>query len=149
LQAFGWRGGKYDIKYKRPHDTFEIFKGIRTGSSDFGNYLTAYTCTYLYGSFGDYGVRRGGHMYSQKEYGEPDDIGSRYFISAGFLQAREDRGYKGGLMEYINAKITLEDYIFDILSTGQKYNQDFGYLTLSDEQIMQELTNFIYFWNSN
>ena len=147
-EAFGLRGGRYDIKVLYPRDDFGIAEGVQMSASEFGNYLAAYTCTYLYGSYGDWVARIGGEWFSRRQYGEPDDIRSRYYISTGFLQAREDGGYHGGSAEVINAKRTLHEYIVEILTTGEKYDQDSGdYLTLSDAQIQQELQNFNYFWN--
>ncbi len=158
FEAFGSRGpegiGIFDMKIVRPYDTFEIEDGINLIASEFGNYLTGYSCTYLWGSMGEYGVRQGGHYYSYYQYNEPDDIGSRYFISAGVLMAFKDKPRKYNNFSYISARRTLLDYIYEILSTEEKYDQDQkilpnqGRIKLEEWEFIDSLKMFEYFWNT-
>ena len=148
LEAFAWRGYKYDMKYTYGGDTFEIEKGVIVNASEMGNYLTSYTTYYLYGPIGGVCTRLGGEWYSRREYGEPDDLGSRYFISAALLKAQADRGGARGVFEkldFINAKMTLLEGYVERYGYGTIYDQISGN-SLADKD--QELSNFSSFWNS-
>jgi hypothetical protein len=90
-EAFGG-DALFDFKVKRPYDTFEINRGVNLRASQFGNWVTAYTNTRLFGSYGNIGTRIYGHRWSFEEYHEPDDLGSRYFISAGVCMGASHEG---------------------------------------------------------
>jgi hypothetical protein len=104
-------GGRFDYKVQpRPRLRFRLRDNEIVVGSEFGNYLTGYTCYYNYGLLGTFGARTSGEFYGYLgefrgrsfsdqrrlfwEYGSFDDWGSKYWIMRGSLEAHIDRSEK-------------------------------------------------------
>jgi RHS repeat-associated protein len=139
IEAFSWRG--YEFDYKFTEYTFQISKNYVMEGSEFTNWLTGYTCTYLYGDAGVVGSRFGGNFHALKELGHFDEPESRYFLAGGILMGDRRRWEETGELisdwNFVNAKFDLYYGIERIASTDW-YSTDFD----------RELELYITFWNS-
>jgi RHS repeat-associated protein len=144
IEAFSWRGYEFDYKYpdeKGHKHTFQISKSYVMKGGEFTNWLTGYTCTYLYGDAGVVGSRLGGHYHALKELGDFDEPESRYFLTGGILMGDRRRWEETGELisdwNFVNAKFDLYYGIERIASTDW-YSTDFD----------KELELYTTFWNS-
>lgn len=64
--------------------------------SEFGNYLAGFAGYYHWGATGTQIMAMAGEWYSQAEYGEPDDLESKRWISRGVLGADLKQKEEGG-----------------------------------------------------
>jgi RHS repeat-associated protein len=145
FKAFG-KGGKYI--FKGENDTMDLFN-LRFKDSEFGNYLAGYSCYYNWGFYGDRGVRYWGHIYAFMDFiqGQSkwpiDDPGSKFYLSAGILQAVRDRASE------------LRPHIIGIISTvteAKKQLYVWGSYLLADsmdddEEFSLILNNLQILWN--
>jgi hypothetical protein len=142
-------GGRFDYKVK-PSFTFKLRKNERElTSSEFGNYLTGFTCYSNFGIFGHMGARGGGEIYGFIDdfYGQStmrkmrnlwynrgtfDDLGSKYWILRGSLDAHIEGNLwydvlpgsdivlgKKFIELYLRYNVTILGYLGDIDTTIQ------------------------------
>jgi RHS repeat-associated protein len=144
IEAFSWRSYEFDYKFpdeKGNKYTFQISDSYIMTGGQFTNWLTAYTCTYLYGAAGIYGSRLGGHAHALRELGHFDESESRYFLAGGILMGDErrwmERGKSIGNWDFINAKYDLQ-YGLDRIAKTDLYSTTFDL----------ELELYTTFWNS-
>ena len=142
IEAFSRQGLEVaEFDYKWEEYTFRISDLYIMQGSEYTNWLTAYTCTYLYGTVGNWGTRLGGHYHALRELGHFDEPSSRYFISGGVLMGDEARWRETGARmsdwDFVRAKIDLYYGIERMAETD---------LTSLDFDI--ELDIFLTFWNS-
>jgi len=140
FEAFSWRG--YSFDYKNTHYTFQLSDLYVMKGSEYTNWLTAYSSTYLYGMAGNWGVRGGGHFHALMELHHFDEAESRYFISGGVLMADERRCKENNKKrmsdwDFVRAKIDLYRGIERMAETD-----------LTSWSFDQELDLFLKFWNS-
>ncbi len=142
IEAFSRQGLEVaEFDYKFTDYIFRISDLYIMQGSEYTNWLTAYTCTYLYGTVGNWGTRFGGHYHALKELSHLDEPASRYFISGGVLMGDEARWRETGARmsdwDFIRAKRELYHGIERMATTD---------LTSVDFDI--ELDLFTTFWNS-
>lgn len=143
IAAFSRQGeevAEYDYKFTK--FTFQITDQYTMQGSEYTNWLTAYTCTYLFGTIGNWGTRFGGHYHALTEppYGF-DDPASRYFISGGVLMGDErqwrEMGSRMSDWDFVRAKTDLYYGIERVAET------DF-----TSKEFDKEFELFLTFWRS-
>jgi len=143
IEAFSWRG--YEFDYKGTKYTFQLTDNYILQGSEYTNWLTAYTTTYLYGTIGNWGTRIGGHYHALTDpgMGHFDDPASRYFISGGVLMGDERRYHEMGR----SARMSNWDFVrakFDLYHGIERMAD----ADLTDPSFDRELELFTTFWNS-
>jgi len=139
IEAFSWRGLEFDYKFTQY--TFQISRSYETRGSEFTNWLTGYTCTYLYGTAGNWGSRLGGHYHALRELGHFDEAESRYFLSGGILMGDKRR------WEEIGKRMNNWDYI--LAKSDLSYGLDrMASMDLTSTDFDKELELYTTFWNS-
>jgi len=146
IEAFSRQGPQglevAEFDYKFTDYTFQISDLYVMQGSEFTNWLTAYTTTYLYGARGMLGTIFGGHYHALRELGHLDEPASRYFIAGGVLMGDEARWREGigprmNSVSYVLAKIDLYYGIERMAATD-----------LTSRAFDMELDIFTTFWNS-